>query len=456
MRTSGRWLAWLLLASSAAAAEPPVPPNWPSFRGAGGAGVASGSGPERWNGVTGENVLWKTALPGLSLSSPIVWGDRIYVTTAVGQDPDAKMRTGLYGDVAPAKDLSKHQWKVIALDRATGKIVWERTAHEGIPRTTRHPKSTQANPTAAPDGRHVVAFFGAHGLYTYDASGKLLWQKDLGTLKAGWFYDPDFEWGVGSSPILFKDLVIVQCDVQQDSFIAAFRLKDGSLAWRTSRDEIPGWATPTIVDAGGRFELVTNATKFVRGYDPLTGKELWRVSAGSEIAVPTPFAAHGLVFVASGYGPGRPIHAIRPGGSGDIAPKDGETTSPFVAWTNPRTGPYMPTPIVVGDELYVVQNNGALTTYQAKTGTRVYQQRLGNGGAFTASPVAADGKLYFATEEGEVHVVRAGPSFELVGTNPVGEAILATPALADGTLYVRGQRHLFAIREPAAKPSPKP
>jgi len=255
---------------------------------------------------------------------------------------------------------------------------------------------------------------------------------------------------VGSSPILWRDLVILQCDVQQGSFVAAFRLADGSEAWRTSRDEIPTWSTPTVVEAGGRAELVTNGKKYVRGYDPSTGKELWRMPAGSEVPVPTPFAGQGLVFVAAGYPPRRPIYAIRPGGSGDIAPPEGATSSPFVAWSLPQSGPYLPTPIVVGERLYVVQNNGALAAYEARTGTRIYQQRLGNGAAFTASPVAASGKLYFATEDGDVHVVGSGASFELVATNPIGEPVLATPALADGTLYVRGQRHLFALKEQAA------
>jgi outer membrane protein assembly factor BamB len=401
----------------------------------------------KWNAPAGEGVLWKAAIPGLSISSPIVWGDRVFLTTAIGEAQGQKLRTGLYGDVEPVNDQSKHVWKVIALDRATGKVVWEREALTGIPRGKRHPKSSQATPTPATDGKHVVAFFGAQGLYAYDVQGKLLWKKDLGNLAAGWFYDPDYEWGVGSSPVIWRDLAIVQCDVQHGSFIAAFRLKDGQEAWRTPREEIPSWATPTVIETGGRAELVTNATKFVRGYDPATGKELWRLAGGSEIAVPTPFAAHGLVFVFAGYGPGRPMYAIKPGGSGDIAPAAGATSGPFVAWSSPRGGPYLPTPLVVGEELYVVQNNGTLAVHDARTGERRYQERLGKGGAFTASPVAADGKVYFATEEGDVHVVKAGRTFELLASNPVGEAVIATPAIAGGVLYVRGQQHLFAIGE---------
>jgi outer membrane protein assembly factor BamB len=440
-------LASLLLAVASLHAAAPETQRWPSFRGPGATGLGSGTPPVKWDVASGQNVLWKAEIAGLSVSSPIVWGDLVFVTTAVGEAPDQKLRTGLYGDVEPAKDVSKHAWKVLALQRATGKLAWERVATEGIPRNKRHPKSSQATPTPATDGKHVVAYFGAQGLFVFDVAGKLLWKKDLGDLSAGWFYDPDYEWGIGSSPVIYKDLVILQCDVQRGSFLAAFRLKDGGEVWRTTRDEIPSWATPTVIESGGRDELVTNATKLVRGYDPATGKELWSIKGGSEIAVPTPFMAHGLAYVFAGYGPGRPMYALKPGGGGDIAPPEGQGAGPFVAWSTPTGGPYLPTPIVVGEELYVVQNNGVLAVYAAKTGERRYQERIGKGGSFTASPVAAGGRVYFATEDGEVHVVKAGPTYELLATNPIGEAILATPAIVDGVLYVRGQKHLFAIGE---------
>lgn len=431
---------------SLSAAQDAAP--WPSFRGPGATGVGTGAPPVKFDGATGENVLWKTEIPGLAVSSPVVTKDLVLVTTAVGAQAGEKLRVGLYGDVEPVNDSSKHVWKVVAIDRATGKIAWEQIATEGVPRNKRHPKSSQASSTPATDGKHVVAFFGAQGLFVYDIKGKLVWKKDLGAMSAGWFYDPDYEWGLGSSPILYKDLVIVQCDVQKDSFIAAFSLKDGREVWRTKREEIPSWASPTVIESGGRAELVTNATGFVRAYDPLTGRELWKVKGGSEIAVPTPFSAHGFTFVFAGYGPGRPMYAIKPGGSGELLPADGSATSgPFVAWSAVRGGPYLPTPIVVGDLLFVVQNNGVLAAYDAKTGERKFQERVGTGGSFTASPVAAADRLYFATEDGDVRVVKAGATFELLATNPLGEAVLATPAIADGVLYVRGATHLFAIGE---------
>jgi outer membrane protein assembly factor BamB len=421
--------------------------HWPSFRGSRAAGVADGRPvPAQWNGETSDNLLWKTPIPGLSISSPVVWGDRVFVTTAIGSDPKASLRHGLYGDVEPSNDLSRHSWRVIALDKSTGRVVWERIAHEGVPRSKRHPKSTQASPTPATDGRYVVAFFGSEGLYAYDLEGRPVWRKDLGILSAGWFYDPDYQWGVGSSPVIHDDLVILQCDVQRDSFIAAFRLTDGTEVWRTSRDEIPSWGTPTIVEQEGRAQVVANGTKSIRGYDVTTGKELWRLSGNSEITVPTPFAANGLIYVFSGYRGIQPMYAIRSGASGDITLRDGATTGEWVAWSRNRGGPYLPTPVVYGDYLYVCQNNGVLAVYNARTGEQLYQQRLGRrGGAFTASPVAADGKVFFTSEDGEVFVVKAGPTYELLATNPMGEVLMATPAISDGVIFVRGLEHLFAI-----------
>lgn len=421
-------------------------PHWPSFRGPQATGIAEGHPtPVEWNAETGKNILWKTPIPGLGVSSPVTWGDRIFVTTAVSGDPSAGLRHGLYGDVEPSKDLSKHTWHVYALDRKTGKIVWERTAHEGTPRSKRHTKASQASASPATDGKHVAAWFGSEGLFVYDFDGNLLWKKNLGVISVGWFYDPDYEWGVASSPIIYKDVVILQVDRQKDSFIAAFRLKDGAEVWRTSRDEIPSWSTPTVVE-GARPQIVASATNFIRGYDPVTGKELWRLGRNSEIMVATPFAAHGLVFVVGGYPPIRPIYAIRPGGSGDLSLKEGQTSHEFLAWSKREGGSYMPTPIVYGDHLYIVQNNGVLTAYDARSGERVYQQRVGDKpGAYSASPVAADGKIYFTSEDGEVFVIRAGAKYELLGANPMGEVLMATPAISEGVLYIRGLTHLYAV-----------
>ena len=421
--------------------------NWPSFRGPSASGVAEGKEPTavKWNAATGENILWKTPLAGVAVSSPIVWGDRVFVSTAVSSDPSSGIRTGLYGDVEPAKDVSKHAWKLVALDRRTGKVLWERVAHEGIPKTKRHPKSSQATATPVTDGRHVIVSFGSEGLYAYDIDGKLLWTKDLGVLNAGWFYDPDYEWGVGSSPIIWKNLVIVQCDIQKNSFIAAFDVTTGQPAWRTAREEIPSWSTPAIFEHDGRAELVTQATTFIRGYNPESGKELWRLGGNSEITIPTPIVGPGVIIVTNGYRGVQPIFAIKPGASGDITLKGDATTNEFIAWSTNRGGPYIPTPVIYGDLLYVLAINGVLAAYDVKTGQRVYQERVAGGGSFSASPVAADGKLYLTSEDGDIFVVRAGPKYELLATNPMSQVIMATPAIANGVIFIRGLKDVFAI-----------
>ncbi|MDQ3665593.1 MAG: PQQ-like beta-propeller repeat protein [Acidobacteriota bacterium] len=439
----------LLLVSSTTRAQ-----NWPQFRGPGASGVVEGQAAAvTWDAQKSLNTRWKTAIPGLAHSSPVVWGNKIFVTTAITSAAKDETRYGLYGDVAPVKDDPKHTWKVYALDKRTGKMLWERTAYEGLPKVKRHPKSTHADSTPATDGKHVIALFGSHGLYAYNLNGKLLWKQDLGVLDAGWFYDPDYQWEYGASPIIYKNMVIVQADIQKNSFIAAYDIKTGKRVWMTPREEIPSWSTPTVYEGKNRAELVTNGTKAIRGYDPATGKELWRLGPNSEVATPTPIFAHDLIYVTTGYRVIQPIYVIRPGAAGDISLKDGKESSEFIAWSKTRGGPYMPTPVIYGDLLYILSNQGVLTTYQAKTGERVYQERLGGkGGAFTSSPVASDGKVYLSSEDGEIFVVKAGPKYELLATNPVGQVMMATPAISDGLVIVRGVSHVFAFGEtPDAK-----
>ena len=425
--------------------------NWPQFRGPGASGVAEGRpAASSWDATKSVNTRWKTKIPGLAHSSPVVWGKKVFVTTAVTSGAKDETRYGLYGDVAPVKDDPKHTWKIYALDKETGKILWERVVSEGIPKVKRHPKSTHADSTPVTDGKYLIALFGSQGLYAYDLKGKLLWKQDLGVLDSGWFYDPDYQWEHGSSPIIHGNLVIVQADVQKNSFIAAYDLKTGKLAWKTARDEISSWGTPTVYNGKTRAELITNGSRAIRGYDPATGKELWRLTPNSEVTTPTPVVAHDLIYVTSGYRPIQPIYAIRLGATGDITLKDGKESSEFIAWSKTRGGPYMPTPVVYGDLLYTCSNQGVLTAYNAKTGERMYQERLGGkGGAFTSSPVASDGKIFLASEDGDVFVVKAGPKYELLATNPVGEVMMATPAISDGLVIVRAHNHLYAFGEPA-------
>lgn len=420
--------------------------NWPSFRGLDGTGVADGQNPPiEFNAKTGEGVRWKTPIPGLGHSCPVVWGDRVFVTTAISSgQADPKIRVGNYGDVGSVNDTSKHTWQVICLDRKSGNILWTKTAFEGVPKIKRHLKGSQANCTPATDGRHVVACFGSEGLYCYDFSGKLLWQRDLSTLDSSFALDQQYEWGFGNSPVLHEGLCILQCDLSRDSFIAGFSLEDGSKVWSTPRDEIPSWSSPVIWRNAKRTEIVTNAAQYARGYDPKTGAELWRLAKKSEVTVPAPVVGKDLVYVSSGNRPIQPIIAIRPGATGDISLKTNEETNAFVAWSKMRGGPYMPTPILYGKEFYTCSNSGVLACYDAATGRENYKERIG-GTSYTASPVASDGRLYFISEQGEVRVVKAGPTFELLAVNELEDYVLATPAISNGSLFVRSQHYLWSL-----------
>jgi outer membrane protein assembly factor BamB len=395
---------------------------------------------------TGEGVRWKTPIPGLAHSSPVVWGDSIFLTTAVNTEGGSHLKVGLYGSIDPVPDEPVHRFVLYRIDRRTGKILWERTAHEGVPRRPRHPKSTLANPTPATDGRRVVAFFGSEGLYCYDMEGTLLWKKDFGPLDAAFFVAPDAQWGFASSPVIHDGVVYIQCDVLNDPFVAAFDLESGERIWRTPRDDVPTWSTPTVHETGDRTLLLLNGWKHAGGYDAKTGEEIWRLNGGGDIPVPGPVVAHDLVFITNAHGSDAPIYAIRLDARGDISLGEGETSNAHIAWSVPRGGAYMQTPLVYGPYLYNCRDNGVLSVYDAKTGDRKYQQRLGGGGGgFTASPVAADGKVYFTSEEGDVYVIEAGPEYELLATNPLGEVTMATPAVSEGTLYFRTRTHLLAI-----------
>ena len=423
--------------------------NWPGFRGPAAAGVAVKQGlPEQWDGARGAGLRWKVAIPGLAHSSPIVWDDRIFVTSAISSRADATFKPGLYGAGTASEDRTSQEWVLMALDRRNGREVWRRTAYKGVPKEKRHIKATYANATPATDGRYVVAFFGSHGLHAFKMNGEPAWQKDLGVLDVGAYDLPEYEWGTASSPTIYKDLVIVQCDTQKESFLLAADIHTGKTVWKTPRTELPSWGTPNVyVPArGGQPELVTNASNFVRGYDPDTGAERWRLGGSSKITAPTPIFGNGLIVVASGRAPERPIFVIRPGGSGDITPKGDEPSSSHVAWRKTGRGSYMPTPLIYDGILYVLSNAGLFDAYDLATGDEVYRQRVEHGGSgFSSSPVAADGRIYLSSEDGDMFIIRAGRSFELLGKNPMGEPLMATPAIAGGTMFVRGERHLFAI-----------
>jgi outer membrane protein assembly factor BamB len=424
--------------------------SWPSFRGPNASGVADGQHlPDHWNGKTRENILWRTAIPGLAHSSPIVWGGRVFVTSAISSKPDATFKPGLYGDGDASDDRSRHKWMLYAIDKRTGKIVWERTAYEGEPRNKRHIKSTYASASPATDGRIVVAWFGSQGVHAYDVNGTPLWKVDLGRLDLGAYDIPSYEWGPASSPIIWNGLVLLQCDTQTDSFVLALDAATGKTVWKTDRQELPSWGTPTVVVAGDRAQLVTNAANYIRGYDARTGEELWRLGGSSKITAPTPIFADGLVIVSSGRRPERPIFAVRPDARGDLTLEKEKTSNTGVAWSKISRGPYMPTPVAYHGILYSLNNDGVFDAYEVATGKEIYRQRLDPvGSGFSASPVAADGKLYLSNEDGEMLVVVAGREFRVISTNPLGELLMATPALSDGVMYVRSSSGLFAIGTP--------
>jgi len=422
----------------------PAPQNWPAFRGADAAGTAAGATPpSRWDVAASTNVAWKTTIPGLGHSSPIVWGDRIYVTTAVAASGRQAVVTGdsSKSGIDPAADMVSHTWRLIAIDRTTGKVLWNRVAYEGEPRLKRHVKASHASATPATDGRSIVALLGTEGLFCFEMNGTLKWRADLGLMDVGLVDDPTYQWGPASSPVIYQDRVIVQNDRHKDSFLAAYDLASGKELWRTAHDEYPSWATPAIVRSGSRTEIVTNSGKYIRGFDPKTGRELWRLSDNlTQVKVPTPIASGDLVIVTGGYPPGgRPIYAIRTGGSGELGPQ-------AFAWRTDRGAPYTSTPLLYDGLLYAVTDNGILSAYDPASGQRVYQQRVGNAGGFSASPVAAGGRIYLSSEEGDIFVVRAGRTFELLATNAMGEIVMATPALSGDMIIVRTLTQLVGIK----------
>ncbi len=382
---------------------------WPRWRGPSGQGFASGTSyPDKWSAT--ENVLWKVSVPGEGNSSPIVWGDRIFLTTA---------REG-------GRRLS-----LLAFRRSDGSLLWEAFAPEGRLESV-HDKNGHASATASTDGKLVFVSFGSRGLMAFDFDGKLVWRQDLGALNN--------YWGSAGSPLLYKDRVILYQDQQRaESFIAAFDSATGKPLWRTARNASVGWGTPVAIRAGGRDEIIVNGQYAVVAYNPDNGRELWRVGGTTMEVVPTVVVGHGMLFSSSGRA--GPTLAIRPGGQGDV-------TRTHLVWSSPRGSPFIPSPILHGDQLYMVNDMTSIATaFDAKTGRALWQNRLGAAQreGFSASPVVVDGKIFFTNDEGETFVLRGGGEFNLLHVNSIGERTLASPALVDGRWYIRTAGHLFAI-----------
>ena len=416
--------------------------NWPQFRGPGLLGVSTNNGlPDTWSAT--EHVAWKTSIPGRGWSSPVVWGNQIFITTAIKEGELEAAKEGLYrGGNRPAPKES-HRWIVYCLDLDSDEIAWEKDVHRGVAKYGHHVKGSMASETAVCDAERVYAYIGNVGMFCFDHDGKALWEKRWESVPTR------FGWGTAASPVLHGDRVYVVNDNEQQSFLVALDRKSGEWIWRADRDEKSNWATPFVWENGERTEIVTPGTGKIRSYG-LDGKLLWELGGMSSITIPTPFAGHGLLYVTSGYvgDKRRPLFAIRPGAKGDISLGADETRNAHIAWCQKQAGPYNVSPILYGDYLYVLHDRGFLACYDAKTGKEVYGKRRVAPGAraFTSSPWAYDGKIFCLSEKGDTYVVRAGPAFELLGKNSLGELCMATPAIVPDGLIIRTESHILRIR----------
>ncbi|HXJ61141.1 MAG TPA: PQQ-binding-like beta-propeller repeat protein [Verrucomicrobiae bacterium] len=432
-------------AGSAAAAEraSSLITNWPQFRGPGALGVADNPGlPERWG--TNENVVWKVEIPGHGWSSPIVWGDRVFLTTVISEGEVEPPKKGLYfGGERHEISKATHRWLLLCLDRQTGRELWRQTAFVGPPPNSLHLKNTYASETPVTDGQRVYAYFGNVGLFCYDVDGKPLWSTNWAAVKtrAGW--------GSAASAVLHQDRLFLVNDNDTKSFAVALEAKSGRELWRVDRDEKSNWATPYIWVNEQRTELITVGTKRVRSYN-LDGALLWELGGMSGIVIPTPFSKFGLLYVCSGYvgDKVRPVYAIKPGASGDLTLKPGQTNSPFIAWFDLTAAPYNPSPLLYGDYFYVLFDFGFLRCHDARTGRALYEKqrvRPDRATSFTASPWASNGKIYALSEDGDTFVFEAGPTYRLLHTNTLDEMCMATPAIAGDRLFIRTLTRLYCL-----------
>ncbi|MEZ5352168.1 MAG: PQQ-binding-like beta-propeller repeat protein [Bryobacteraceae bacterium] len=419
-----------------------LPADWTQFRGPGANGVVPDNPalPDTWSAT--ENIAWRTPIPGAGWSSPVVSGGLVFLTSVISSAETEPPKKGLYFGGNRGKPTGVHRWMVYAVDAKTGKPVWEREVQKGVPAIARHLKNTYAAETPVADRDHVYVYFGSAGLFCFDHAGKLVWTYRVQPKETR------YGWGTAASPVLHRDRIYLVNDNDEQSWLAAIDKSNGREIWRVNRDEKSNWATPFVWEHDGRIEIVTPGTQRVRSYDG-DGKLLWEFGGMSSIVIPTPFARHGLLYIASGYvgDQVRPVFAIRPGARGDISLKPGETSNRWVAWHLPQGGPYNPSPLVHGDYYYTLYDRGFLTCHDAKTGKEVYGKvRLDpDSAAFTASPWAYNGKLFAVSEDGDTFVIQAGPEYKLLRKNKLDEMVMATPAIADGSLFLRTATHLYRI-----------
>ena len=397
--------------------------QWPRWRGPTNSGMANGDVPTSWSDT--RNVKWKAEIPGRGRSSPVVWGDKIFLTTAIPAEEQAEQPVA-------------HEFVVLCPDRKSGKILWQRTATSATPHEGFHADyGSFASGSPVTDGEHLIADFGSRGVYSYDLDGNLVWKKNLGVqMQTFW------EFGEGSSPVLDGDLLLLKFDHEGDSLMVALDKNNGREIWRVERDEVTSWAQPLVVEYEGRKQVITSATNKIRGYDRMTGELIWECKGLGRNVIPAPVIHGDIVFVMSGYKDPN-LLAIRLGGKGDI------TDSDRVLWTNTRANAYTSSPVLDDNKLYVLTDNGFISCYNATTGAPYYkQQRLPKPYKFKASLVGANGKLYLASEEGDVIVLKMGAKYEVLATNTLaGQTFVASPAIANAEILLRSEKALFCIRE---------
>jgi outer membrane protein assembly factor BamB len=420
--------------------------QWPSYRGYLSSGVLDKANlPESFDLQSMQNIRWKVEIPGLGLSCPVIWEYRLFITTAISKTDNSGFKPGIFGDVTPVSDSSIHDWKLLCYDKNNGKLLWERISYTGIPAMKRHPKSTHANTSVATDGRYVVAFFGSEGLYCYDMSGNLKWKKSFGVLKSVFFAMPGAQWEFASSPVIYDGKLVIQCDVLENSFVAAYDLASGKELWKTTRDDYPGWCTPNVYKIGNRVIVVVNGFKHMGGYDLENGKEVWRMSGGGDIPIPTPVIGKDMIFLNSAHGMFSPIFAVSTGATGDITLNKDETSNQFVVWRKQRGASYMHTLLLYHDHLYNVGWNGNVSCLDPATGKEIFNGKLGKTKSFVASPVASDGRIYIVDEEGTVYIIQDGTEFKEIAEIPLADKCMTAPSITDGMIFFRTQGWLIAV-----------
>jgi outer membrane protein assembly factor BamB len=417
------------------AQQPPAERYWGQWRGPQMTGVsATANPPVQWSET--QNIRWKTEIPGRGSSSPVVWGDRVYLLTAVPVGVSAEASHEPRGGMTPRP---AHRFMVLAIDRRDGKIVWERVAREEVPHSaTRQDNGTWASASAATDGEHIIANFESRGMYAYDMEGKLIWQKDFGDKVIR------NEFGEGATPVLHGNYVVLVWDNLRDSFIVALDKRTGEERWRVSRNEVDSWATPVVVTHQGRAQVITNGMNRVKSYDLETGRVIWEGEGTTMNAIPSPVAEDGMVILTGGFR-GNDLKAIRlAGAQGDISGTDA------IAWSLNRDTPYVPSPLLYDGVLYVLKsNNGILSAYEAQTGkSHFLLQRMEGVSEIFASPVGAAGRVYLTGRDGTTVVLRKGPAYEVLASNRLDDGFDASAALAGNEMYLRGYQYLYCIATP--------